>query len=212
MKYLFIDTSAYNVNIAVVLDNEIVSSLTIANNQKLSEHIFIYLEDVLKKGKININEIDMVFVTQGPGSFTGVRVGVTIAKTMAWALNIPIIPVSTLELYATTNADNQYLVPFIKDRNDYVYAGIYDNQLNIYMEDKYLPLSDLLEELKKLNDYIMVGYEQLENIAIIEPKIDILKAINKHINDEPVNAHLVKPNYLKQINAEINLEKSKKND
>lgn len=212
MKYLFIDTSAYNVNIAVVLDNEIVSSLTIANNQKLSEHIFIYLEDVLKKGKININEIDMVFVTQGPGSFTGVRVGVTIAKTMAWALNIPIIPVSTLELYATTNADNQYLVPFIKDRNDYVYAGIYDNQLNIYMEDKYLPLSDLLEELKKLNDYIMVGYEQLENIAIIEPKIDILKVINKHINDEPVNAHLVKPNYLKQINAEINLEKSKKND
>lgn len=213
MKYLFLDTSAFNVNIAVVVDDKIVSSFTVANNQKLSEHIFIYLEDVLNKSRTKINEIDKVFIAQGPGSFTGARVGVTIAKTMAWALNIPIIPVSTLEIYATTKVDSKYVVSFIKDRNDYLYAGIYDTELNIFMEDKYLHLSELLDVLKEIDDYIFVGYDDLDiSEEIVIPTIDIMKIIKKHNDDQAVNVHIVKPNYLKKTNAEINLEKENKSD
>ena len=162
MKYLFLDTSAYNINAAIIINNVIVNNFTIINSPKLSENIFVYLEDVFKKSGIKINDIDKVFIVNGPGSFTGVRVGLTIAKTMAWALKIPIIPISTLELYATTAVNNKYLVPFINDRNGYLYAGIYDNQLNIYMKDRFLHISELLNELKRIDDYVMIGYDKLD--------------------------------------------------
>ncbi len=213
MKYLFLDTSAYNINAAIIINNVIVNNFSIINSPKLSENIFIYLEDVFKKSGIKINDIDKVFIVNGPGSFTGVRVGLTIAKTMAWALKIPIIPISTLELYATTAVDNKYLVPFINDRNGYLYAGIYDSQLNIYMKDRFLHISELLDELKSIDDYVMIGYDKLDiDCEVVEPTLDIIKIVNKHINDESANVHLIKPNYLKRIDAEINLEKRNRND
>ncbi|MDD2180893.1 MAG: tRNA (adenosine(37)-N6)-threonylcarbamoyltransferase complex dimerization subunit type 1 TsaB [Bacilli bacterium] len=209
MKYLFLDTSSFNVNIAIIIDNEIIENFSITNSPKLSENIFVYIEDIFKKSKIKINDIDKVFVVNGPGSFTGVRVGVTIAKTIAWSLKIPIITLSTLELYATTKVSEKYLIPFINDRNGYLYAGIYDNELNNHMIDKYLHMSELLKEIQNIKECVMIGYEKLDTtIEIVEPELDILKIINKYEDDYSDDVHLVKPNYLKMIDAERNLEKN----
>ena len=209
MKYLFLDTSSFYINISIIIDNKIIEKFSINNSPKMSENIFVYIGDLFKKSKIKINDIDKVFVVNGPGSFTGVRVGVTIAKTMAWSLQIPIITLSTLELYATTTCYYKYLIAFINDRNGYLYAGIYDNDLNNFMPDKYLHMSELLKEIQDIKDCVMIGYEDLDtSIEIIEPKLDILKIINKYENNNSVNVHLVKPNYLKMIDAERNLEKN----
>jgi tRNA threonylcarbamoyladenosine biosynthesis protein TsaB len=208
MKYLFLDTSSFYINIAIIVDNEIAYDFNELNSPKLSENIFVYLDTVFKESKIKINEIDKVFIVNGPGSFTGVRVGLTIAKTMAWSLKIPIISISTLELYATMETKFKYTIPFINDRNDYLYAGIYDQDLNNYMPDTFLHISELLVKIDNKNDYVLVGYDEIDGpLEIIKPELNVLKIINKHENDEPVNVHLVKPNYLKMIDAERNLEK-----
>ena len=69
-------------------------------------------------------------MVNGPGSFTGIRVGVSIDKVIAWGFNIPIIPVSSLELLATTNQEFKYSIPIIDARRGYVYAGVYDSENN----------------------------------------------------------------------------------
>lgn len=62
-----------------------------------------------------MKDLDKIFVTVGPGSFTGTRVGLTIAKTVAWTLKLPVVPISTLELYASTKRNEEYLISFIND-------------------------------------------------------------------------------------------------
>ncbi len=212
MKYLFLDTASFYVNIAIIVDNKIVAQFSELNNQKLSENVFVYIDKIFKESNIKMNEIDKVFIVNGPGSFTGVRVGLTIAKTMAWTLKIPIIPISTLEFYATTKTDKEYIIPFINDRNGFLYAGVYDQKLNNKITDKFLHMSELLKEIKDIKDCVMVGYDKLDTkIEVIEPELEYLKIIKKHENDESANSHLIKPNYLKMIAAERNLLK-KKND
>ncbi|MFA5604226.1 MAG: tRNA (adenosine(37)-N6)-threonylcarbamoyltransferase complex dimerization subunit type 1 TsaB [Bacilli bacterium] len=208
MKYLFLDTSSFYINIAIISDEKIIYSKSELNSPKLSESIFIFIEEAFDKSKIKATDLDKIFIVNGPGSFTGVRVGVTIAKTMAWSLKIPVVPLSTLELYATTKIEEKYLIPFIKDRNDYLYAGVYDNLLNNYMEDRFLHITELLESLDKTRQYIFVGHDELKtNFDVMKPELDILKIINKHLDDDIINPHYVNPNYLKRIDAEINLEK-----
>lgn len=208
MKYLFLDTSSFYINIAIISDEKIIYNRSELNSPKLSESIFLFIEEAFNKSKIKATDLDKVFIVNGPGSFTGVRVGVTIAKTMAWSLKIPVIPLSTLELYATTETEKKYLIPFIKDRNDYLYAGIYDNLLNNYMEDRFLHITELLESLDKTEQYVFVGYDEIDTtFELIKPEIDILKIINEHLDDEIIDPHNVNPNYLKRIDAEINLEK-----
>ena len=68
MKYLFLDTSSFYINIAIIVDNKIAYDFNELNSPKLSENIFVYLDTVFKESKIKINEIDKVFIVNGPGS------------------------------------------------------------------------------------------------------------------------------------------------
>lgn len=202
MKYLFLDTSSSYINISVIINEEIKATIKKENNRTLSENIFIYLKEVLTKAQIELKKIDKIFVTIGPGSFTGTRVGITIAKTTAWALNIPVVPISTLQLYATTKAETPYLIPYIVDRNGYVYAGIYNNQLEEQEKDQYIQVDKLLKNKNK-NDYTLIGHEEITtNLKTIKPQIELLSIINKQENNIIENVHHLKPNYLKIIEAE----------
>lgn len=211
MKYLFLDTSSFYINIALIDNDKIIYKFKERNSPKLTENIFVYLEYAFKKSKIKKEDLDKIFIVNGPGSFTGVRVGLTIAKTMAWALKIPIIPLSTLELYATTETGFKYIISYINDRNGYLYAGIYDKELNNYMIDRYLHISELLDKITSFKNFIMIGYNEIKiDQKIIQPEIDIIKIIKKHESDKLGDVHLLKPNYLKMIDAERKILKQKR--
>ena len=92
------------------------------------------------------NQIDNIFIVNGPGSFTGTRIGVTVAKVMAWSLNIDIIPISSLEIMASYDSDKKYVCSFIDARRGFVFAGVYDKELNTYMEDKAEETEDKAKE------------------------------------------------------------------
>lgn len=208
MISLFIDTSSKNIIVAVIKNKDILSLIMEANDNTLSERIFPLLIKAMNEANKDIKAIEKVYVVNGPGSFTGVRVGVTIAKIIAWSLNIPLIPISSLEVLASTQYDSDYLIPYIDARRGYVYAGIYDNNLNNIVEDQHIELSEIINKMPKKGKFCFVGYDKIEtNLNIIDPQINLLRIINKHYNDVGVNPHTLVPNYLKLTEAEENLKK-----
>lgn len=189
MKYLFIDTCSNSLIISTIFNDKIDYFFIDKNNNDTSSKVM----KVIKEAVPDIKVIDKIFVVNGPGSFTGIRVGVTIAKTIGYCLNIPLIKLSELELLATTKTNTKYNTSLIDARRGYVYAGIYDQDLNCYLEDQHILLSD-------------INYPQ--DCTIIEnyDNIDLLKIIKKHEFDEPINPHNLKPNYLKRTEAEEKLD------
>lgn len=189
MKYLFIDTCSNCLIISMIINNKIDYFFIDKNNNDTSSKVM----KVLKEAVADINTVDKIFVVNGPGSFTGIRVGVTIAKTIGFCLNIPIIKLSELELLATTNTDTKYNVSLIDARRGYVYVGIYDKDLNCYLQDQHI----LLNDIKYPDSYTII--DNYDNI-------DLIKMIKKHEFDDPINPHDLKPNYLKRTEAEEKLD------
>lgn len=201
MMYLLIDTSLKYPTVSIIEDNKILYLFHEEIDSDMSSKIMPIIDKGFKSINKDINDIDKIFVINGPGSFTGIRIGVTIAKTIAWSLKKDIVTISSLELMATTNVDTKYIVPIIDARRGNVFAGIYDKELNIIKEDKMVNLENLKKSID--SNYTIVSYD-LNNV-----NIDVLKIVNKHKNDLSINPHSVNPNYLKLTEAE---ESRLKND
>ena len=194
MMYLLIDTSLKYPTVSIVEEDKILYLFHEEIDSDMSSKIMPIIDEGFKNINKNIIDIDKIFVVNGPGSFTGVRIGVTIGKTIAWALKKDIVTISSLELMATTKVDTNYIVPIIDARRGNVFAGIYDKNLNIIKDDKLINLEELKNSID--SNYTIVSYD-LNNVDI-----DVLKIINKHKNDKSLNPHEVNPNYLKLTEAE----------
>lgn len=209
MKNLFIDTASGKIIAAITDEKDIIASCIEENSHDLSTRIMPIIDQVFKKANIVPEQIDTIYIVNGPGSFTGVRIGVTIAKTMAWALKKRIIPISELELLATTPFDGDYIVPYIDARRNASFAGIYDKHGDIYLTDRYISNYDLMNMLPKDSKIQFVSYDSSIQYDTLTPMVDLMKIIDRHKNDESYNSHEIKPEYLKLTEAEENLEKSK---
>lgn len=206
MISLFLDSSDKKVIVALLSGGKLIDSIIEENDNHLSEKFLPMIERIIAKNQLQIDNIDAIYVINGPGSFTGVRVGVTTAKVMAWGLKKRIILISELALLATTLTNKKYIVPYIDARRNAVYAGIYDKNLNSIMADAYISIDDLMKKIDHIEDVEFVSY--YNNIEhTIEPNIDIEKIVQKHYNDEGINPHQVVPNYLKRTEAEENYDK-----
>ena len=97
----------------------------------------------------------------------------------------------------------------IDARRGYVYAGIYDKDLNMIVDDRYILLDDFLNMNKSFS---YVSYDSFEHVSTIFPEIDFEKVINKNINSKQIDHQVLTPNYLKLTEAEENLRKKKEND
>lgn len=193
MTYLFIDT-ANSFIISIIKDDKVIYYKNDESNSDTSSKVMPILDEAFKSCNLNINDIDKIFVVNGPGSFTGIRVGVTIAKTIAYCLNKPLISLSELELLATTNTNSNYVVPIIDARRGYVFGAIYDKNLNVYFEDSHILLEELKTKLPESFEFISDSNN-----------VDLIKIIKKHELDEAINPHELKPNYLKKTEAEEKL-------
>ena len=206
MKILFLDTSSFFVTVSIIDNNEVVYNYQEEIKDDMSSKILPIIRDGFNSLDFDIKDIDKIMVVNGPGSFTGVRIGVTIAKVIAYSLKKDIIIISSLEYLATTECNSKYIIPMIDARRGYYFAGVYDSDLNVIYKDNYVQMEDLKEYLEKGT---IVSLNDIENS--IKPKLDIFKIVNKHLNDKPYIPHTVKPNYLKKTEAEEKLME-KKND
>lgn len=210
MRYLYIDTSSSFLYSGIVSEGKLVASITEQMDNDLSRITLKRISEMFEEANLKPNDIDKIIVVNGPGSFTGIRVGITIAKTYAWGLNKDITTISSLEAMATSVDNNKVKIPLLDARRNYVYSAIYDND-NVILKDCHIKLDDLFEEINKLskdfciitNDEIDIPYEK------VEYKPDILKIVEKYKDREKINPHVVNPDYLKLTEAE---EKKNNND
>lgn len=211
MKSLLLDTSNFRLVVAIADEdkNTVLSYYNEKLSGDLSTKVFDAIKGCIEQAGLLPQDIDKIYSVTGPGSFTGVRIGVTICKTFAWTLKKKIIPISSLEVLASTNTNTNVNVAIIDARRDYVYAGIYDNELNLIKENQYISIDDLLKNIK--GKYTIISDDEFENLDTRKSNIEIMKIINKHKNDKSVNPHTLNPTYLKVTEAEANL-KNKRND
>lgn len=205
MKSILIDTSTANVTISIVYDNKVLYCYSDEIKNDMSSRILSIIDMALNKTNLKVKDLDKIFVINGPGSFTGIRIGVTIAKIISWALKIDVVPLSSLELMATTPLDTNYIVPMIDAKRGNVFAGIYDKALNVIKEDSLVNLNNLVHSFD--DNYTLVSYDNILNST--RPRVDVLKIISKHSSDKGINPHRLSANYLKLTEAE---EKRLKND
>ena len=202
MKYLYIDTSSSFLYAAILENDNIISKVCEDYGQSLSEIALPKIAAMFEENNINPKEIDKIIVVNGPGSFTGIRIGITIAKVYAWSLKIKITTISSLEAMAISNNSDQVKVPIINARRGYVYGAIYANDKEI-LKPQHIKLEELQNKLRDINDYIYISndeFEDIDNIEKYEP--DFIKIVNKYKDKEEINPHLVNPEYLKLTAAE----------
>lgn len=207
MISLFISTATKRLLLSVIKDNKIVFNYNEYNDNTLSERIMPVIDEAFKSSNITANDIDKIYVVNGPGSFTGIRVGITIAKTIAWALKKDIYTISSLEVLSSTKVDTPFIVPLIDARRGYVFTGLYDSNLNLVKEETHILLEDFKSQISSY-DVTYISEDDF-NFDVIPSDYDILKVINKHANDSALNPHAVNPNYLKLTEAEERLNNDK---
>ena len=203
MKYLYIDTSSSYLNTALVEDNNLLASINEEFGQSLSEVVVPKIVSMFQENNIEPKDIDKIIVVNGPGSFTGIRIGITIAKVYAWSLNIPITTISSLEAMALSSKKNTNHVPIINARRGYVFGAIYDKDLNTILKPQHIKLEDLMKAVKKYDKYEFISNDEFdEEIELESYNPDILKIVDQFKDRENINPHSVNPEYLKKTAAE----------
>ncbi len=204
MISLFLDTSSKKLVVILVKDNKIIGSKELESINDHASHLVPFIDELLKENNITTKDINKVFVVNGPGSFTGTRIGVTVGKVLAHSHDIPVIPVSSLKQYIFSLENYNYYVSIIKDKNNRMYYGIYDKDYNDIVVDKYQTKDVFMKDIENLVNAVFISEEEIEGINTIKPILNINKLI-EYYKDKEINAHYLKPNYLKKIDAEDKL-------
>ena len=203
MRYLYIDTSSSYLYTAIVENGKLLSEIKEEFGQSLSEVTLPKIASMFEKTNLEAKDINKIIVVDGPGSFTGIRIGITIAKVYAWSLNIPITTITSLEAMALSSDEEKVHVPMINARREYVYTAIYDKDYNELLKPQHMKLEDLLKELEKINEYEFISNDKfngIENIKKYNPNLE--KVVNYFKDKDSVNPHAVNPEYLKLTAAE----------
>ena len=152
MIWLGIDTANTPLSVALVKDGELLIEETSAMAINHSLRAMPAIEELLEQAGLAPADIDAIAVSEGPGSYTGARIGVTIAKTLAWTLGKPLVGVSTLKaLAANALFFNGLVCPIVDARRGNVYAGVYQydaGKLTEVIEDGHYSLEELVHLLE----------------------------------------------------------------
>lgn len=203
MKILYIDTSSNYLYTAIVEDTKLLAEIKKEFGHSLSEEALPEIVSMFENTNIKPEEIDKIIVINGPGSFTGIRIGITIAKVYAWSLNIPVTTITSLEAMMLSSTKDTYRVPVIDARRKYVFGAIYDPNNEEILKPQHIKIDDLKEKLQELPEYLIITNDQLEEMGEIEEyNPDILKIVTHFKDKEAINPHAVNPDYLKLTEAE----------
>ncbi|WP_144534227.1 tRNA (adenosine(37)-N6)-threonylcarbamoyltransferase complex dimerization subunit type 1 TsaB [Bacillus pumilus] len=223
MTILAIDTSNHTLGIALVKDSTVIGESITYLKKNHSVRAMPTVEALMKECGVAPSELSKIVVAKGPGSYTGVRIGVTIAKTLAWTLSIPISAVSSLETLA---ANGQYfdgwISPLFDARRGQVYTGLYqfaEGKIQEIKQDQNILLTDWLHELKQtgkpilfLGQDVHLHEESIRSIlgetaviaegAFHNPRPSMLAFLG---TDRPAeDVHQLVPNYIRMAEAEVN--------
>ncbi|HPJ00144.1 MAG TPA: tRNA (adenosine(37)-N6)-threonylcarbamoyltransferase complex dimerization subunit type 1 TsaB, partial [Enterococcus sp.] len=172
MKILAIDTSNQTMAVAVTDDNRLLGQLQTTVNKNHSKTLMPAIETLMKELELTPQELDRIVVAQGPGSYTGLRIGVTTAKTLANTLKTELVGISSLKTIAgNCYGRKEWIVPLFDARRQNVYAGVYqwqNGQLVNVLADRHIALTTLLAQLEGHEVYFVGEDVQKFQEIIIE--------------------------------------------
>ncbi len=215
MKILCVSTSSNIASVSIAENDKCILELNINNNKTHSETLIPLIDTLLHKTNLKLSDIDLIACDVGPGSFTGIRIGISTVKAIAESLNVPVIDVSSLEAlaYNINNIQCKVICSLIDARNNQVYCGIFDKNYNLlenYLADD---INNVIKVLQKYEDIIYVGDGAVLNKDLL--KIDNFKydnvihtkniakcAYNKYKNNHTKTADSLVPLYLRKSQAE----------
>jgi len=217
MLVLSVDTSSSVCAVSLQENNNLIDEIDLDNGKTHSENFMPIVAEILEKNNKELKDINLIAAVVGPGSFTGIRIGIASIKAIAEVYNIPVVEVTSLESLARNVEVKEVVCSLIDAKNNQVYAGIFDsnyNKLENYMADD---INNVIESLKKYNNIIFVGdgavkFEDLlkENLKEIEFSDENkqkafsagLIGIKKYENNEIKSADTINPIYLRKSQAE----------
>lgn len=230
MRLLAIDTSNQTLTLAVSEEQQLLGEYTITVKKNHSLSLMPMISNLVSAVGLSPHDLDRIVVAKGPGSYTGLRIGVTTAKTLAYTMKKELVGVSSLKTVAANcTLVKGPIVPLFDARRNNVYTGCYEYQDGICVNtiaDQHISLDEWLEQLKKLPSVYFVGEDVekfREHIQVALPQATfnnvpawqipsgrVLAELGRL--EEPVSIHNFLPDYLKRVEAEENWLKDHKDE
>ena len=159
MKILSVDTTSSVCSVSILEDENIIDENILDNGRTHSENLMPILDELLKRNNMDISEIELISVCVGPGSFTGIRIGISTIKAIAEVLGVKVASVTSLETLSRNEiaTEGTVLVPLIDARNNQVYASVFDNNYNQIEENMADDINEVIKNIKKYDKIIFIG-------------------------------------------------------
>ena len=168
MRILGIDTSSPTGSVALVDNDDVISESLLNSSKNYSDKLLIEVDAVLNSSKTKLNQIDGFVITTGPGSFTGLRVGMSLLKGLILATQKPFASVNTLDAYAETVQPGPYAIcPVLDARKKEIYTALYNSKNGLCVRetpDQAITPRELCDQIKKPTVFVgngLVAYQEL---------------------------------------------------
>lgn len=228
MLTLALDTSNVPLSVAVIREQLPIAVIQTAHAKNHSTTLMPAIDQALKLAQVKLAEIDQFVVAVGPGSYTGVRIAVTTAKTLAWTLAKPLYAVSSLAALTTPwrqDPQQPLIVPLVDARRNCFFSGFYRwqaTQLTSLAPDAYLAFDQIVAQIKQLaaGEVVLTGQLTSEQTqawqqALPDQQVVIAQGLNAQpqagnfgqliVGAQPVaDLNALVPNYLRPTEAETN--------
>ena len=192
MVTILLDSSNTNLSVGVAKDNVLLDYISYEAWQRQSEYMIVELNKLLEKHGIKKEDITDIIVAKGPGSYTGVRIAITIAKTIAVALDAKLYAVSSLRVQKNGTVPS---ICLINARSNRSYVGVYQNQ-EVLLNDCIMKNDEVMKYIQDHPDYSVCGDTKYLNIQGIESNT-MKEMLDLKDSLESINPLSLKPVYMK---------------
>ncbi|WP_170006310.1 tRNA (adenosine(37)-N6)-threonylcarbamoyltransferase complex dimerization subunit type 1 TsaB [Bacillus fonticola] len=230
MTILAIDTSHHILSVALRRNGSTLGELTTFVKQHHSVRAMPAIEQLMTSCGIDPSELTKIVVAEGPGSYTGLRIGGTIAKTMAWSLQIPLVGISSLAALAgQAHLWEGLVLPFFDARRGTVFTGLYrrnESTLTSVEGDRHVNLAEWIPSLRDVDEHILIISDAIAThrevfeqhmsgdlirfapVDVAIPRASVLAQLGENVVG--VSAHAYVPQYRRLPEAEVNWLRTQK--
>ena len=218
MSYILnIETSTTNCSVSLSCENRLIDCIeSDSPNYSHSENLHVFIDDIMNKNKLNFNQLEACSISRGPGSYTGLRIGLSAAKGLCFGMDIPLISISSLKVLANSVKYNGLIIATMDARRDEVYSCVFDTELNIIQDEKPEIITNTSYlELTKNNEALIIGDGQIKCKRLINNNklsynSDILRPSSKNMyslvyekfrKNDFENLAYFEPKYLKEFRS-----------
>lgn len=180
MKIIALDSSGLVATVAVMTEDVLIAEYTVNHKKTHSQTLLPMLDEIVKMSETDMGDIDAIAISEGPGSFTGLRIGSATAKGLGLALDKPLVSVPTLEAlaYNFEGTEGVLICPLMDARRSQVYTGLYEfnrGDLTTHVEQCAIPVTEIIEKVNSFGRkviYLGDGVEAYKGILEDATKVE----------------------------------------